>query len=267
MVLKRSVLAGALLMACAGAPSGPTNDSEAGQWVQRVSAAFAESVEREKLAVLATTDAESVRFANESRAAAAQVDQGLAALQVEFEKRGANASLTVLREVETAWAEVRRIDADLLPLAEENSNLKAQALMNGAGLETLNQLVQRAQGVPGGAAVAIDALQVQVLLPAHIASADDAFMTQQEQAMAVLRQRVTAALEKAGRGHREFDALKELWRRYETTVDDVVRLSRRNTNVRSFDLSVHQKAEATRQFSQALEVLKQQVTQRPRPTR
>jgi hypothetical protein len=62
--------------------------------------------------------------------------------------------------------------------------------------------------------------------------------------------------------------LRAAWAAYRAATVEVVRLSRENTNVRSFALSVHEKRDASQACEAALQALVTEVqTAGPQPTR
>jgi putative heme degradation protein len=117
-----------------------------------------------------------------------------------------------------------------------------------------------------GAEVA--ALEVQTMLPPHVAEPDDARMDELEARMAELEQDV----------QRRFDALQSLpaaaarpelrtavsaWSRFRDVKAQILALSRQNTNVRSAALSLHEKRDAGLACQAALDALRQAIVAEP----
>ncbi|MDP3427061.1 MAG: hypothetical protein Q8S17_06755, partial [Humidesulfovibrio sp.] len=81
--------------------------------------------EAEKSAVLADTDEASQEYARLSRLAVGQVDAALAECKGIISTPSPDASL--LQNFEQAFAEYRKVNEEVLALAVQNTNLKAQA--------------------------------------------------------------------------------------------------------------------------------------------
>ena len=240
-----------------------------------------ESVEAEKSAVLATTDLESEAFAAESRRSSAEVNRARSQLRALVASGGRPAEVENLAAFDEAWAALEAVDAELLALAVANTNLKAARLANGEGAATLDRAVtaigdmERASSNPGVlrdlSAAAVSALLVQTVLLRHIPSADDAEMTLLEGRIDELTERVDriladVAAERAVAAELSAAAAAE-WKEYRRILAEVSSLSRRNTNVLSFDLAVHGKRDATRRCLDALDALDAAVRDVPHPTR
>ena len=239
------------------------------------------SVEAEKSAVLATTDEESVQMAREAQDLAAKIDLLRAELRAQIVEDGRPAEVESLDVFDARWKELRAVDERLLALAVANTNLKAARLSAREGLAAVERLVdalgamQRASTDPetirtlGDASVA--ALREQSLLLIHIPTADDAEMTRLEQQMAVLGgsvERTLASLRAAGAPPGDaLLAASEAWTEHRRIAAEVVRLSRENTNVRSFEVSVHEKRKVTRECLDALAALLAAVESGPQPAR
>lgn len=241
-----------------------------------------QSVEAEKSAVLAVTDPESSAFAEESKQASAAVETARLEVHRLVEDEGRPGELQQLAGFDAAWAELREIDARLLALAVANTNLKASRLAAGDCAAAVNQLVDALAALEAATAeprvlrelsgAAVSALRIQALLAPHIASPADAEMSALEEQMRGLAAKVDVALANARKGapapakERAAEAW-ESWARYQRLTAEVVRLSRLNTNVLSFDLSVHQKRRATLAAQSALGGLLREIQDVPRPSR
>jgi hypothetical protein len=236
--------------------------------------AFLKSVEAEKSAVLATTDEASERFAGESRQAAAEVERLTRVLEGLVAQDGRSAEAEGLRAFAAAWRAVAAIDAQLLPLAVANTNLKAAHLSTHAGAAALERLLGDLQAREASARdparlralsrAAVAALTIQTLHAPHIAAAADAEMTALEGRIVALEAVVdgTLAAEPAA------EDARAAWAEYRAATVEVLRLSRENTNVRSFALSVHEKRDASLACEAALQALVTEVQDPgPQPTR
>jgi hypothetical protein len=240
-----------------------------------------ESVESEKSAVLATTDEESQARANDARRAAAEIDRLRGELRPLIVADGRRDELDKLDAFDATWAELAAVDQRLLALAVANTNLKAARLSAHEGSAALDRFVdtlvemQRTATQPDAirmlSQVLVAALRVQPLLLIHIPTADAAEMTRLEQQIRELSGEVdrslAAARENPQLSPQRLEQASQAWSEYQRVVTDVLRLSRENTNVISFDVSVHEKHEKTKQCLAALSALLAAVESGPRATR
>ena len=243
--------------------------------------AILESVAAEKSAVLATTDEESQSLARETQRFAADVDRLRGELRKRVVADGRPQEIEKLDAFDAAWAEVESVDQRLLALAVANTNLKAAQLSARDGARAVDRLVdglaelQRTTADPetirtlGRASVA--ALRVQSLVLVHIPAANDEEMTRLEQQMRGLNDEVARALvtvrESGQLSQEQLAAVSQAWRDYGRVVADVLALSRENTNVLSFDVSIHEKRHATKDCLAALEALSAAVSSGTEATR
>ena len=180
--------------------------------VDRMQLDLASASEAEKSAVLATTDQDSQTFADQARAASAKVEQErreLGELLTGGEREGERESLA---QFSAAFAELQRIDDDLLALAVKNTNVKAYGLAFGpaaaavqemsAALDCLvaangdvrdSTLPTTVMRLAYGAQTS--ALRIQTLLPPHIAEENDKKMDELEAQMATEDARVRKSLD------------------------------------------------------------------------
>lgn len=266
-----------LLGACS-TPPALLRSLEELQLLQEIDVSFGRSVEAEKSSVLAQTDEESDAFAAESKAAAGEVDRDLAKLRELMLVDQVPRQLEKLEAVEKAWAELREVDANVLALAVTDTNLKATELASGEALRTVDRLVQALTALGNDrdpaqqralASAAIAALQIQTVLPVHIASASDTVMTEFEtgiRAKSELVTRTLALVEAASGGSAdEVRAAANDWASYERMVAEVLRLSRENSDVRSSELSIGVKRQVTARFRNALAALAAEIRSSDQP--
>jgi hypothetical protein len=272
-LLASPLLVVVLLSACDREPS-LLRQARKTEAVGELGRAFLRSVEAEKSAVLATSDEASERFAGESRQAAAEVERLTHVLEALVAQEGRGAEAERLRAFSSAWRAVAAIDAQLLPLAVANTNLKAAHLSTHAGAAALERLTDVLQALEASARdparlralsrAAVAALTIQTLHAPHIAAAADAEMTALEGRIVALEMVVdgTLAVEPSA------DGARAAWAEYRAATAEVLRLSRENTNVRSFALSVHEKRDASLACEAALQALVTEVqAPGPQPTR
>lgn len=271
-----ALLATILFLACSRPPSLIT-DARKEEILSSLQRQLARSVEGEKSAVLATTDEDSERFAAQSRQAAEQVDR----LRAELRTLVTSAEGEKLDGFDAAWAKVAAIDAKLLPLATANTNLKAAKLSAQGAAASLGVVVAAlasAEAVTKDpvrlreyAAASVAALRIQVLHSPHIASANEVEMTALEAKAGELERQVDLVLAPGRKAPPvEVQALSgatRAWADYQRDTQTVFALSRQNTNVLSFAISIHEKSEASRGCEVALQALVDQVHRAPTPTR
>lgn len=255
------IVALALVFAACSQPPALVTDARKLQLVTELQTELSRSLDREKAAVLASTDEESARFVSESRAASARVN----ALCKDLRPLATSAEVERLDAFEKAWARVEAVDTELLPLAAGNTNLKAARLSTHEAAAALDEVLTALLAAEAAAkdpvrlrqlsAAAVAALRIQTLHAPHIASADDAEMTAIEARVVQLEEQVDPVLSSAA------------WTRYKELTQKIFALSRENTNVRSFELSVHEKRDASRVAEEALQLLVKQVHDLPRATR
>ena len=235
------------------------------------------SVEAEKSAVMAATDDASVSFAEESLRAGEAVELNLHELAGLIGKYPSGREGELLKEFDACWAEFRRIDRQVLEFAVQNTNLKAARLSFGAGHAAMRQfeleLSRLARDTPSGQICRLvnDAqtatLRINVLHAPHIASPDDEEMDDIEKVIrendAVVKMSLSeikpllpsekkATLQRAAAA---YEAFMEITAR-------VLELSRQNTNIKSFELSMNRKRKTTVQCDEILTSLQDAVQSR-----
>jgi hypothetical protein len=210
-------------------------------------------------AVMADTDEASVAFAREARAATEAAQNDADTLALLLQNLGLSSEARLLDEFRTKFVEYRALDRNILDLAVENTNLKAQRLSFGSARdaadalqESLDAVVRSAPAqdswhVQALAATAMaSAREIQALEAPHIAEADDAAMTRLEKRMAAAEATARNALETLDSrilpaSRPQLAAADAAFDRLIGVNAEIVRLSRRNSNVRSLALSLNQK--------------------------
>jgi len=225
---------------------------EARRLTSELRAAFLQASEASNRAVLADTDDVSAAAAKDAGDARAVVTERLASLEAVVTALGYTAETDMLGRFKSRFAEYQKLDSEILALAVENTNLKAQRLTFGAVREMADGIsaeLLQANGVAPSAAVdaqvqaiRADVYELLFLEARHNAEADEGAMTQIEQrATAVAadaRQRLTGLTGgTAGPATAALRAAASLFDRLMATHDEVIALSRRNTNVRSLALT------------------------------
>jgi hypothetical protein len=279
----RSIVLGMVIVAVASCSSEPAmvRQMRKVRLITAIRQALLESVEAEKSAVLATTDEESKSLAQEAQHSAATINQSRGELRGLIVADGRHVEIEKLDAFDAAWAEVERVDQRLLPLAVANTNLKAARLSASKGATDLDHFVDTLEGMARSATAtdtlhalsgaAIAALRIQPLAFVHIPSADDAEMTRLEERMHALGEEVDrdlAGLRESGQvPPDQLAAAMQAWEDYQRVLKEVLRLSRENTNIISFDVSVHEKRLVTKECLATLSALLEAVDVGPKGVR
>lgn len=255
---RRAIAAGVagVLLAAAACSDGRgvlTRQIEARRAASELRAAFVSANEAGARAVMADTDYASSTAAGEATRAEAVAAEKLEALDALLQSLGYRTELDHLARFRTRFDEFRRLDAEILPLASENSNLKAQWLSFGEGREAAERittaLAERSGGAPEvewqKAAARADVLEIEALQARHIAAAEESVMTEIEGRMSTLaadaRSRMKRLAGGAGSGVDDPAAASQALEQFLATNQQIVELSRRNTNVRSLALTLGRK--------------------------
>lgn len=252
--------------------------------VNQIRLTLAYGSEAEKSATLALTDVDSEKYASQARDAAADVERKVRELGDLLNTRGTAAEKDLLDQFSKAFAEFRQVDKDLLALAVRNTNLKAASLAFGpaaAALKEMNDavahLLMASANSPEARQVAVlafgaqtAALRIQGLLAPHIAEESDKKMDELEAVMttddAEVRKSLAAlaAIQSLG-GNTDLATATASYARFSELRKQILALSRENTNVRSFAISLNQKRQASLVCQQILVGLQQAIAAEPIP--
>lgn len=235
------------------------------------------SVEAEKSAVMANTDEDSIRFAEESRRASEDAEKSRLELAELIGAYPSAPEKDLLQEFDSVWTEFRQIDQQVLEFAVQNTNLKAARLSFGAASTAMNEFGQTLSTLISDSTsgpicrlvydAQTAALGILVLHAPHIASPDDQEMDGIEQRIrqndAVVRKslsQVRPLLSPAKKNlllqaEAAYDAFMDF-------TDRVLEWSRQNTNVKSFELSLNRKRKITAQCEEILTKLQDAVQSR-----
>jgi hypothetical protein len=214
-------------------------------------------------AVMADTDDSSVSFARDAERATRAVQSGMGELGPRLQSLGYHDEAHLLDEFATRFAEYQKVDHDVLSLAVENTNLKAQRLSFGpveqAADAFRDAVVTIVKGAPAkdrcrldepAARAVLAVREIQVLQAPHIAEADDAAMKHLETEMAAREATARDALKTLEgsvppKARPEVAAASMLLDKFDALSAQLVALSRQNTNVRSLQLALRQKPSLT----------------------
>ena len=250
--------------------------------VGRMQLNLAAASEAEKSAVLAITDEESARFANQARAASAEVDRERKDLSTLLATHGSPKERDLLSQFSEVFGSLQQVDAEVLGLAVKNSNTKAFSLLFGPAADTLaemdaslSRVIAKHAGLPDekrvmalAFAARLGVLRIQAQLAPHIAEGADAKMDQMETTMAKDEAEIRKALEALAAfsaPNADADVTMSLARfgKYEEIKARIVPLSRANTNVRSLALSLNEKRKAMLLCLETLSLLKEAILEEP----
>jgi hypothetical protein len=242
-----------------GQPTFLTRLDEARRLAADLHVQFKEAADASNRAVMADTDEASMAFASDAEKTVQLIESDVAALAPQLRTLGFPNEIQFLEEFGTHFAEYRTLDREILALAVENTNLKAQRLSFGAARQAADGLRDslsaiavsvppndhcRVEGLVAKATLAVR--EIQVIQAPHIAESDGAAMTRMEKEMTdldgVARDTIKAlaAVVPPSAGPLLDTALLAL-DHFKDISGQIVTLSRRNSNVRSLDLSLRTK--------------------------
>lgn len=239
------------------------------------------SVEAEKNAVLADTDEESRDFAQQAISAQDAVTANSRKLARLVEDGRIAREQKLLKEFGACWSEFRKVDQQLLDFAVQNTNLKAARLSFTKAREALNrfevnlaEVLHRESASPNGFQIADHAytalsaaFDIYALEAPHIIETSDAVMDKFESAMALSASKTKAALEALGgkvgpQGRIYLQQAQNAFSDFLAINSEIVMLSRRNTNIRSMELSLGVKRKITADCLEFLAALQQEIRDR-----
>jgi hypothetical protein len=269
------------MAACINSPRAALTDLlESRRLASDLVVQFTTAADASDRAVMADTDETSTMFANEAKQATEAVQKNAASLRPILNNQGFADEARLLDDFNTRFGEYRKIDGEILALAVENTNLKAQRLSFGPAQDAVDELhrsltaavaVEHVKDEWQAKALVATALaavrEIQVLQAPHIAEAKDDVMTD-------LEKRMTASETEARGALRSLDnAVPPDSRQHVATAAaaldrfmqlnaQIVALSRRNTNVRSLALALGQKRTLAASCQQDLQALQDALAQR-----
>lgn len=252
------------LIAMAGCTSTPAivRLGEARRSAVELNLQFARATDAANKAVMAETDEASAAFARDAEQAKAAVTSGIATLDPLLKGLNYSEEAQILQEFAEKFTEYRELDARILTLAVENTNVKAQRIAFGPALATADAFRDALESLtPADAAdawrlkaVTATAVartrEIQAIQAPHIADANDAAMASLETRMGDAEKAARAALDALA--HLVSPASRTRLAEARTSLDrfmelnaEIVSLSRRNTNVRSLALTLNDKGKLT----------------------
>jgi hypothetical protein len=240
---------------------------------------FTKAADAANRAVMADTDEASVAFAREAEQAKEKLQTDIDTLRPLLAGLNYADEGRLLQEFVNRFAEYRELDRRILDLAVENTNLKAQRLSFGPAQEAADSfrdsLRSVAPLVPADkwrvealAATAVATVrEIQVLQAPHIADADEAVMTRMEKSMATSEAAARNALKTLSslvepRSRARIAAATRALDRFMAVNQQIISLSRRNTNVRSLALSLNEKRKVIGECETSLHALRDALSKR-----
>lgn len=258
--------------------------------VEQMRLALASASEAEKSAVMAITDEDSQKYADQARAATADVERGRNELGQLLDSGGTQRERDLLAQFSKFFTDFQSVDKDLLSLAVKNTNLKAYSLafgpaadaiteMNGALSRLVSKTVASSQTAASSNAYTVAllafgaqtaALRIQALLAPHIAEESDAKMDAMEARMTQDDQELHKDLDGLAalpvfNGDTDLATANSAYMRFSEVRARIIPLSRENTNVRSLAISLDQKRKVMFLCQDALASLQQAISEEPIP--
>jgi hypothetical protein len=258
---------------CVGGDAALTQLMEARRLASELHVDFNKAAEASNRAVMSDADDTAQAAADEARTARGTIDRNLDALRQLLQSLGYRDDLDDLDAFALCYQDYRRADEEILPLAVENTNVKAQRLSFGpasdaadafgSALDRAVQMAESRQRWPSEA-LAAQAMRelrhIQVLHAPHIAEADLAAMDRLEQQMASAEKAARQAVAQlqttlpAAAAPSLADARRAL-DRFNTIHQQLIGLSRRNSDVHSLALSLGRKRDTAARCEAALQAL------------
>lgn len=247
--------------------------TEARRMVSEMRIEFTKGSDASDRAVMADTDEESIKFAREADAATTAVSAAMPGLAQRLTSLSYPGDVELFARFQERFVRYRNLDREILDLAVENTNLKAQRLLFGpvdqAANEFCSVLRTLAAAAPANtsrrleeaaARAQLAVREIQVLEAPHIAEAQDREMDRLEQEMASRQATAREALATMERDLRppsrpQLDAAKAALDSFQAQSRKLIELSRKNTNVRSLALALKQKPALTAACDESLSAL------------
>ena len=260
-----------------------TKQVEARRVASDLQVQFTRAADAANRSVMSDTDDDAKAAAREAEQATQTVLSDVSQLESILKSMGYSEELGFLDTFKGRFAEYQKLDAEILPLAIENTNVKAQRLSFGPAREAANAFrtaleaavkmarpadASRVDALAARAVISI--LEIEVLQAPHIAEAEDAAMTRMEVQMTASEAAARKGLEQiksllppdAGP---QLTAAVAALDRFKTINTDLIKLSRQNSDVRSLALTLGRKRVLTAQCDDQLRGLQEALTKHTNP--
>jgi len=261
--------------ACGSRPAVLRQLLEARRLASELHVEFTKGSDAANRAVMAGTDEAAAAAADAAKRSKQVVERDVEALQPILHSLGYGDDMHYLEGFKARFDEYRRLDDEILPLAAENTNVKAQRLAFGPAREAADAFrtaldaairSSAAKDLCCTEALAAQArtgvLEIQVLHAPHIAESDDAVMTRMEGQMSASAAVARRALEElkaalTSAAEPQLAAAVAALDRFMAINGEIITLSRRNSNVRSLALSLGRKRIVTAECEDQLRALEE----------
>lgn len=249
--------------------------------VARMRINLLKAADTEKGAVMSDTDQLSRSLAEQSFQAADEVERDRLELSSLIEHDPVDKERNLLKEFDNCWIQFRKIDKVLLDFAVENTNIKAASLSFTKGLKALERFeenlidlaednatsIQHFQIVRVAGAALVAGFKIQYLHAPHIVAANDEEMDRIENEMISAHEIVKDSLSQLVRlvpaaGQAALREATAAYAEFEAVTTQVVKLSRQNSNIKSFELSLGRKRKVTAECDAILASLQEAVRAR-----
>jgi len=274
------VLAAVAAVGCAGAPRTDLGRlQDARQSSAESLLQFAKIAEAGNRVVMADNPDAAAIAGKDLNVATEAVTRHTAVLAGDLKELSYGREAALLEEFQKQFADFRALDREITALAELDTNLKAQRLSFGAAQEAADALrdslatvVQKSPGddwrIRALAAEVLSSVrEVQALQAPHIAEPDDAIMTRLEERVGRARssaQKTLGALANVARADSKAavrDAASAL-DRFFTVHDEIIKLSRRNSNVRALALALGRRRTLAAVCDEQLRAVQEELAKR-----
>ncbi len=291
------VLGGAVMAVAVGCTQGPTTIlerlSEARALASEAIVQLTKAADASNCAVMAGSDETAASCVKEADRANAAVQTTTAQLRPLLAGLGYSKESQLLDEFDGRFAAYRELDREILEMAVESSNLKAQRLSFGpareqadavgdalgsiAPLDVAKPLATGPATGPGASAagrisalaaiVMMSVREIQALQAPHIAEPNDAPMTQIEQRMSKLEETARGALQALAStipppAQPNVKAAAAAFDQFMKINAEILSLSRRNSNVRALALTMGKKRTLIAACEESLRALQDALAKR-----
>ncbi|WP_349026906.1 hypothetical protein [Methyloglobulus sp.] len=227
---------------------------------------------------MAISDEESEAFATQARQAAESLEKKRKELESIIQQGKHPKETEMVNEFNICWSQYRKLDETILNLAIQNTNLKAQKISSTQCAqeivrfeESLNRIIQRdnknnqcSEAVMPAHEALTASFKIFALHKPHIEEADDKQMDKIEQSIKSYDGSAKKALNTlsgiaALRDNSDLKNAQTAYGRFMNLTNEVLRLSRLNTNIKSTELSLGKKRLISSQCQEILTTLQATV--------
>ena len=241
---------------------------------------FTKAEDAANRSVMADTDEASIAFAHEAEQALQAIQTNATRLKPILSDLGYSTESGLLAEFNNRFADYQKVHKTVLELAVENTNLKAQRLSFGPAREAADTFRHSLDAVTATdsardgwrlkalvATAVLNLREIQVLQAPHIAEANDEAMTRLEKQMSSAEAEVRNSLKTiaslaSASSRSNIEAATDAFNRFISANAQITALSRRNTNVRSLELSLGQKRALAAACETSLQALQDALSKR-----